>query len=99
MIASAFNRQEKQLDFLSYAVDIKNNTNLVPANFPEKILVETFDSKTRMYSVWVSPKSESKPQILFTYQKPTVWHYDAKASVIRVITPDNSSLKVDNYTW
>lgn len=99
LIPSALDLQEKQLDFLSYGVDIKNNSNLTAALIPEKILVETFDPKTKIYSLWSSPKNESKPQLLFSYQKPAAWHYDAKAGFIRLVTPDEYSFKIENYAW
>lgn len=99
MIPSAFNAQKKQMKFLSYAVDIKNNEDLATGTVSEKILVETFDSKARVFSVWTSPKRESKPELLFTYQKPATWHYDAKARMIRVVAAEEASLKVNNYLW
>lgn len=99
LIPSTFNVLEKQLDFLSYGVDIKNNRNLGVTLIPEKILVETFDPKVRTYSIWSSPKDESKPQLLFSYKKPAAWHYDAKANLVRLVTPDEYGFKIENYVW
>jgi hypothetical protein len=99
LIPSAFNLLKKQQDFLSYGVDIKNNRNFMATLVPEKILVETYDSKIKTFSVWSSPKNESKPKRLFSYQKPAAWHYDVKANVIRLVTPDEYSFKIENYDF
>lgn len=98
LIPSGLN-EKNQVRFMAYSVDIKNNHGISSQIIKEKILVETYDQQSKTYKVWVSSKKESKPQALFSYQKPASWHYDVKADLVRVLSPDNHSMKVNEYMW
>lgn len=98
LIPTEFDSQNKQFSFMQYSVDIKNNRNLLSANVPAKILVEIYDPKTKQYSLWISPKKESKPDRLFSYQKPEFWHLDVTSWTIRLISPAATGVKVTEYS-
>ena len=97
LIPTEFDLQNKQFSFLQYSVDIKNNRNLLSAKVPASLLVEIYDPKTKQYSLWISPKKESKPHRLFSYQKPGFWHLDVTSWTIRLILPAATEVKVMEY--
>lgn len=98
LIPTEFNLTDKQFSFLQYSVDIKNNRNLSSVKVPARILVEIFDPKKNQYSLWVSPKAESKPNKLFSYQKPAFWHLDVASWTIRLISPAATVINVQEYS-
>ena len=97
LIPTEFDLQNKQFSFLQYSVDIKNNRNLSSAKVPASLLVEIYDPKTKQYSLWISPKKESKLDRLFSYQKPAFWHLDVTSWTIRLILPAATDVKVMEY--
>ncbi len=98
LIPTEFNLQDKKITFLNYSVEIKNNRNLLSTNIPARILVEVYDPKTKNYSVWTSPKKESKPDMMFSYQKPAFWHLDVASWTIRLVSPAATGIKVMEYS-
>jgi hypothetical protein len=82
---------------------VKNNVEVSQRPVNNNILIETYHSKTKTYTVWKADKLVGEAKVLFSYQAPSQWHVDAKNQAIRLVTPlmqnQQPRLKVTNYAW
>lgn len=82
---------------------VLNNANISKRAINTNILIETYHSKTKTYTVWRASKLFGGAKALFSYQMPSQWHVDAKNEAIRLVSPvtinQQSQLKVTNFAW
>ncbi|NOT66545.1 MAG: hypothetical protein HOP06_11100 [Methylotenera sp.] len=97
--------QEKKGHYVYLAGNekVKNDVDVIQRPVNNNILIETYHSKTKTYTVWKANKLVGEAKVLFSYQTPSQWHVDAKNQVVRLVTPFIQSqqprLKVTNYAW
>jgi hypothetical protein len=82
---------------------VLNNSNINKRVVNPNILIETYYSKTKTYTVWKANKLASGAKVLFSYQMPSQWHLDSKNEVIRLVSATSVNqqpqLKITNFTW
>lgn len=78
---------------------VKNNKNVKARPIKSSMLIETFNNSTRQYSVWKTEKPSGSPVVMFSYTKPSSWHIDARAGIVRVIVQDHENIIVKEYVW
>ena len=78
----------------------KNNQKIKARPVKSTMLIETFNNSTKQYTVWKSNKLSGSPVVLFNYTKPSSWHIDSRAGVIRlVVVQENENISVNEYAW
>lgn len=82
---------------------LQNNSQIAKRGVNSNIIIETYNSKSKRFTVWKSNKQAGEASVLFSYHQPAQWHLDVKNQVIRLITPgiqnNQTRLKIKNYVW
>ena len=90
-------------NYFSPSRKVLNNANISKRAINPNILIETYHTKTKTYTVWKASKLAGGAKALFSYQLPSQWHLDAKNEVIRLVSPlltnQPPQLKVTNFAW
>lgn len=77
----------------------KNNQQIKTRPIRSSILIETFNSTTKQYTVWRAEKRTGSPMVMFSYKKPSSWHIDTRTGIIRLISQDHENVVVKEYAW
>lgn len=97
------NKMTGSYAFLSGDSKTKNNTNLTQREINPNIIIETYNSKSKEFTVWKANKFAGKANVLFSYRQPAQWHLDVKNQKVRVITTgiENKQvrLRIKSYAW
>lgn len=89
--------------YLSGNDKAQNNTDIAKRAINTSIIIETYNSKSKDFTVWKANKLAGKANVLFSYHLPAEWHLDVKNQQIRLITPGIESqqirLHIKSYAW
>jgi hypothetical protein len=77
----------------------KNNKKIKVRPTRPTMLIETFNNTTKQYTVWKSEKSSGSPAVMFNYTKPSSWHIDSRAGIIRLVVQEHENISVREYAW
>ena len=81
----------------------KNNTDVIQRAINSNIIIETYNSKNKDFTVWKADKLAGKATVLFSYHQPAQWHLDVKNQKIRLVTTgiENKQvrLRIKSYAW
>jgi hypothetical protein len=83
----------------SSSVSTKNNEDIKSRPIRSSMLIETFSNSTKQYTLWKAEKMSGTPTVLFTYAKPSSWHIDTKAGIIRLIVQAHENITVSDFAW
>ena len=89
-----------EIEYLGTASNLaKNNQNIKSRPIRSSILIETFNPSTKQYTVWKSEKLSGSPLVIFSYTKPSLWHLDSRAGIIRLLIQEHENISVKEYAW
>lgn len=78
---------------------VKNNQKIKTRPIRSAILIETFNNSTKQFTLWKSQKLTGAPTVMFNFTKPSSWHIDSKAGVIRLVVQEHENISVREYVW
>jgi hypothetical protein len=89
-----------EVEYLGDSSGLAKNNRMVKAR-PTRptMLIETFNNKTKKYTVWKSQKLSGSPTVMFSYSSPASWHIDARAGIIRLVVQEHENISVREYFW
>ena len=113
VIETAFNSDENQVNekgvvggsfvYLSGNNKLQNNMHVTKRGINPNIILETYNEKTKDYTVWKANKLAGPASVVFTYHIPSEWHLDVLNQQIRLITPGiengQTRLRIKSYDW
>ena len=113
IVETAFQQSSKQDDNKSVMIGsyvylagndkVQNNGYIAKRAINPTIIIETYNSKSKDFTVWKANKLAGSATVLFSYHQPTQWHLDAKNQQIRLITPgienNQTRLRIKSYAW
>ena len=92
--------KEGEVEYLgTYSGLAKNNQQIKTRPTRPTMLIETFNNTTKQYTVWKSGKLSGSPAAMFNYSKPSSWHIDSRAGVIRLVGQEQENISVREYAW
>lgn len=77
----------------------KNNQRIKARPTRPTMLIETFNNTTKQYAVWKSEKLSGSPAVIFNYTKPSSWHIDSRAGIIRLVVQEHENITIREYAW
>jgi len=99
IIESDYDSKERRMTFVGGGDKIRNNKNIEPRKPSSALIVETFDTNKKEFTVWKAEKAGGEPKALFAYAQPAKWHVDEKAHVVRLLRRTGNTYSVSEYAW
>ena len=113
IVESAFRQSSEQDDkksvmigsyvYLAGVDKVQNNVDIAQRAINPSIIIETYNSTSKDFTVWKSNKLTGSATVLFNYHQPAQWHLDVKNQQIRLVsagTENNQTrLRIKSYAW
>ena len=113
IVESAFNQSTEQdakksvmigsYTYLAGIDKVQNNVDIAQRAINPTIIIETYNSKNKDFTVWKANKLAGNATVLFSYRQPAQWHLDAKNQQIRLISAgienNQTRLRIKSYAW
>lgn len=92
--------KDGEVEYLGTSSDLaKNNQRIKARPIKPTMLIETFNNTTKQYTVWKAEKLSGSPKVMFSYIKPSSWHIDSRAGIVRLVVQEHENISVREYAW
>ena len=89
--------------YLAGVDKVQNNVDIAQRAINPSIIIETYNRKSKDFTVWKANKLAGSATVLFSYHQPAQWHLDVKNQQIRLLSAgienNQTRLRIKSYAW